>query len=79
MIGSENVRHPLNQSDAKLNTDHDLVACVYPRSRNCGWFYLEFSSALKGNFLSFDSCGYFGFGFKTLNRKSALPALPCNY
>ena len=68
MIGLENSSHSLNQSDAKRNTDHDLVACVYPRSRNCGWFYFEFSSALKVNFLSFGYCGYFGFGFKTLEK-----------
>ena len=41
VIGPENLYHSLDQSHAKLKTNHDLVASVFPRSRQltCLNFY----------------------------------------
>ena len=36
VIGQDNSRHSLNQSDAKLKTNHDGVARVFPRFRQLG-------------------------------------------
>ena len=41
VIGAENSRHSLNQSDAKLS--HELVAHVFPRFWQSDCFYFEFS------------------------------------
>ena len=41
VIGPENSRHSLNQSDAKLKTNRDLVARVFPRFWRFGCFYFE--------------------------------------
>ena len=57
VIGLENSRHPLNQSDAKLiKTNRDLVTRVFPR--------LIFAFVLIGH------CDYFGFSLTTLNHKA---------
>ena len=45
MIGPENSRHPLNQSDAKLANNRDLVICVFPRAKQSPCFLFEFSLA----------------------------------
>ena len=42
MIGPENSRHPLNQSDAKLANNRDLVICVFPRAKQSPCFLFEF-------------------------------------
>ena len=47
VIGLENSRHSLNQSDAKLKTIYAFVSLV-----GFSWFYLELSLALTGIFLS---------------------------
>ena len=54
VIGRGNSHHSLNQSDSKLKTNHNLVACVFPRFRPLGCFNFEFSLVLKGIFLSSD-------------------------
>ena len=54
VIGPESSCHFLNQLDVKSNTNHDLVARVFPRFRQFGCFYLEFASACKDLFLSSD-------------------------
>ena len=45
VIGSENSRHLLNQSDAKTKTNHNLVTQVFPRLRPATCVYFEFSLA----------------------------------
>ena len=45
MIGPENSRYPLNQSDAKLANTRDLVICVFPRAKQSPCFHSEFSLA----------------------------------
>ena len=52
VIGSENWLQSLHQSDTKLTSNHDLVARVFPRLRQFGFFYFEFPLALKGIFFS---------------------------
>ena len=42
------------KSESKPKTNHDLVARVFPRFRQFGCFYLEFSLALRDIFLSSD-------------------------
>ena len=51
VIGRGNSHHSLNQS---IKTNHNLVACVFPRFRPLGCFNFEFSLVLKGIFLSSD-------------------------
>ena len=45
MIGPENSRYPLNQSDAKLTNNRDSVICVFPQSKQSPCFHSEFSLA----------------------------------
>ena len=61
VIGLENSRHLLNQSDAKLKP----IAFTL----NSHWLLVIFPFVLIGR------CDDFGFGFRftTLNRKNALP------
>ena len=54
VIGLENSRLSLNQSDAKLRPNHNLVTRVFPRFRQFGYFYFEFSLALEVIVLSSD-------------------------
>ena len=61
VIGLENSRHPLNQSDAKVKP---IATWSLAFSRAWGRFPLKFSFVLIGR------CDYFGFGFTTLNRKA---------
>ena len=63
VIGPKKSRHLLNQSDAKLTKNHDLVESVFPRFSS-HWLFRVLSSLLTGR------CNYFGFGFTTLNRKA---------
>ena len=49
----------------KSKTNHDLVARVFPRFRQFGYFYFEFSLALKVVFLSYN----YNWSLKTFNRK----------
>ena len=61
MIGPENLRHSLNQSDVKFETKL-LAFCR---------LYFEFSLAPKGIFLRLISrCDYCGLGLTTLNRNA---------
>lgn len=53
-----------------FKANQDLDARVFPRFRQFGCFYFEFSLALNGIFLSFDwlyDYTSFGFGFVTRN------------
>ena len=50
---SRNSRHSLNQS-CKTNTNHSLVARVFPHFRRFACFYFEFSLVLQSIFLSSD-------------------------
>ena len=71
VIGLENSRHPLNQSDAKLKP---IATWSVAFSRASGslhvltlssdWFLVIFT------FVPIGHCDYFGFGFTTLNRKA---------
>ena len=68
VIGLENSRHPLSQSDAKLKP---IPTWLLAFSRACGglhvftfspdWFLVTFTFVLIGH------CVYFGFGFTTFN------------
>ena len=53
MIGSENLRHPLQPIRCKTKINHELVTRVFPRSRQF-FFYFEFSLALNEIFFSRD-------------------------
>ena len=71
VIGLENSRHPLNQSDAKLKPIATWSfafsrACVWLRvfTLSSHWLLVIFIFALIGR------CEYFGFGFTTLNPKA---------
>ena len=44
----------LSTNHMQTKIKHDLVALVFPRSRQFDWFYFEFSLALKGISLSSD-------------------------
>ena len=69
VIGPENSRHFLNQSDTKLKPE--LVARVFPRFAQSACLYFEFSLKIKGIFLLVIGCyNYFGFGFATVNQKA---------
>ena len=71
VIGLENSRHPLNQSDAKLNYEPIATwSLAFSRARadrlrvftlSSHWFVVIFIFVLIGR------CDYFGFGFSTLN------------
>ena len=67
MIGPE-TRTILLTNQMKTDTNNDLVARVFPRFRQFGCFYFEFSCAFKG---ILRRCDWFGFGF-TAPLKSAL-------
>ena len=70
VIGSENSRYFFNQSDAKIKTNRDLVARVFPRFRQFVRFYLSFHWLRKEfSFPLIGRCDSFGYGFSTLNRK----------
>ena len=61
-------------------SNHDLVAGVFPRFRLIGRFYSTLSShwLLKVfPFLLIGHCDYFGFGFTTLSR-NALYSKECS-
>ena len=62
VIGQENSRHFLNQSDAKTKTRARRHLLVFALSSH--WLLGIFPFALIGR------CDYFGFGFTTLNRKA---------
>ena len=78
MVGPKNASHP-QPIECQTKTNHDLVACVFPRFRQFGCFHLEFSLAIKN--ISFLLIGRFinnlGFGFMTLNRKALYRLAPC--
>ena len=71
VIGLKNSRHPLNQSDAKVKP---IATWLLTFSRASGrlhvltvsshWLLVMLTVVLIG------CCDYFGFGFKTLNRKA---------
>ena len=70
VIGLENSRHPLNQSDAKLKpiaTWSLAFSRAWDRLRvftlSSYWFVVIFIFVMIGR------CDYFGFGFSTLNWK----------
>ena len=77
VIGLENSRHPLNQSDAKVKP---TVTWLLTFSRASGrlpvftlsshWLPLKFSFVLIGRY------DYFGFAFTTLNRKAVYNGYP---
>ena len=71
VIGQENSRHPLNQSDAKLKA---MVTWSLAFSRALGRFRVFTLSPywllVMLTFVLIGHCGYFGFGFTTLNRKA---------
>ena len=53
----------------KTRTKHDLVARVFPRSKQFVWFFLRSHWLLKVFFsLQLYHCDYFGFGFATINQ-----------
>ena len=60
MIGSENSRHPLDQSDAKLKPVSTGSLAFFPAFH---WILAIFPFVLIG------CCDYFGFGLTSLNRK----------
>ena len=72
VIGLENSRHPLSQSDAKLKPIATWWSFAFSRASSrlraftlsSHWFLLIFIFVLIGR------CDYFGFGFTTLNRKA---------
>ena len=80
VIGLENSRHPLNQSDAKLKL---ISTWSLAFSRAWGrlhvftlssyWLLVKFTFALIGR------CDYFGFGFTTLNRKALYTGKPVGW
>ena len=49
VIGLKNSRHPLNQSDAKQKTNHDLVTRVFPRFPALSACYVYLFRALIGS------------------------------
>ena len=71
VIGLENLRHPLNQSDAKVKPI-TTWSLAFSRARgrlpvftlSSHWLPLKFYFVLIGRY------DYFGFGFTTLNRKA---------
>lgn len=54
VIGPENRRHLLNQSDLKVRNKRDLVVRVFPRFKEFGCFHFKFSLATGSLYLSFD-------------------------
>ena len=53
----------------KIKANNDLVTRVFPRSRQSGCFYSEFSLALKSiSSLLIGCCNYFSFRFTSVNR-----------
>ena len=53
----------------KIKAKNDLVTRVFPRSRQRGCFYSEFSLALKSiSSLLIGCCNYFSFSFTSVNR-----------
>ena len=67
VIGPENLRHSLDQSDAKVNQ----ITRVFPHFRQFSRFSFEFSLAVKGIFLSSDWPIWSPrFWFTTLQRKA---------
>ena len=70
VIGPEIKTRATQPIRCKTNTIHVLVACVFPRFRQFGCFYFEFSLAVRDIFfLLIGRCDYFGFGFTTLKTK----------
>ena len=61
VIGLENSRHLLSQSDTKLKP---ITTWLHAFTSISHWLPLIFSFVLIG------CCDYFGFGFTTLNRKA---------
>ena len=73
VVGLENSRHSLYQSDATLKQITNLSPAFSRAFGSLFVFYFEFSLALKSVFLSSSShCDCFGFGFTTLNWKALL-------
>ena len=73
VVGLENSRHSLYQSDATLKQITNLSPAFSRAFGTLFVFYSEFSLALKSIFLSSSShCDCFGFGFTTLNWKALL-------
>ena len=73
VIGSENSCHSINQSDAKKNTNLDLVARVFSRFAWLACSYSEFSLALRAfSFRMIGSWNSFVFFFYDNQSKSAL-------
>ena len=71
VIGQENSRHCLNQSDWNLKTNRDLVTHVFLRFKQFACLYSEFSLASWHiSFTLICYCNYFGFGLKTLTQTS---------
>ena len=73
VIGLVNSRHSLSQSDAKVKPIANSSLAFFPHFtpvtciRSSHWLLVIFTFVLIGH------CAYFGFGFKTVNRKA-----PCN-
>ena len=73
VIGLENSRHSLYQSDATLKQITNLSPAFSRALGSLFIFHFELSLALKSIFLSSSShCDCFGFGFTTLNWKALL-------
>ena len=71
VIGLENLRHPLSQSDATLKpiltwslTFSNASGRLHVLTLSSDWFLLTFIFVLIGR------CDYLSFGFMTLNRKA---------
>ena len=75
MIGPENSRHSLNQSDVKLYTTWSPAF-----SRAFGiWLVFTLSSHWLFSFLLIGRCGYFGFARTILKRKLNWPILSLTF
>ena len=71
MIGLENLRHPLNQSDGKVKPSATwslafsrAIGRVHVFTFSSHWLLVVFAIVLTGRY------DYFGFGVTTLNRKA---------
>ena len=71
VIGPENSRHPLSQSDAELKP---IVTWLLAFSRAWNRLHVFTLSShwllVISTFVRIGRCDYFGFGFTTLNRKA---------
>lgn len=71
MIGPENSRLQLNQSNAKTNNNPNLVTRILPRFKPVACLYVKFPlvNYYLLIFVLIDSCDYYDLGFSTLKSK----------